>query len=103
MALDFSQLTSVIGNALPNNTQIVQQVLTGALAGVAISGFQAQMKSGALPDPLHLATPAAPAAPQVNNTPAVTVSPTITASAFQALNAASQGAFLASGGHIIAG
>lgn len=102
-AIDFGSLASSLAGVLPNNEQIIQQVAVGAASGVVLAGLKAQVASGAL-DPLGLFPHQANApAPTPANNPNATVGPTITASAFSSLTPAAQGAFLAAGGHIVAG
>lgn len=102
MALDlssFSGLSQNLGNLMPSGNAIVENVLLGVASGVVMKGITAQMQGGAIPDPLHLS--GSPAA--VNNNPAVTSGPTITASAYAALPPAVQAQLMGVGVHIVAG
>lgn len=106
MGLDLSSLAGLTGNLgalIPAPEAILQNIAVGLAGTVAVAGLKAKLGDGTIPDPLHLAgqaqqTPITPA-----NNPNVIVGPTITASAFAALPAASQSALLAQSVHIVAG
>jgi len=96
---DFSGIVSGVAAAVPNQTDIINNVLISAASGVVLAGLKQQVGNGSL-DPIGLfhsnsVTPA--------NNPNNTVGPTITASAFAALPAGSQTSLLAAGVHIVAG
>jgi len=96
---DFSGIVSGVAAAVPNQTDIINNVLISAASGVVLAGLKQQVGNGSL-DPIGLfhgntVTPA--------NNPNNTVGPTITASAFASLPAASQTTLLAAGAHIVAG
>lgn len=98
--LDLSSLSALetnVAGLLPNQTDVLQGVVTSAAAGVVLSGLKAQMGNGAL-DPLGLFANTHPA-----NNPNAVVGPTITASAYAALPAAAQASLVAGGVHIVAG
>lgn len=93
-------LTTNLGSLMPSGSAIMENVLTGAAASVVLKGLQAGGANTL--DPLGL-FPKPAAAVAATNNPAVVTGPTITASAFASLPAASQGALLAAGAHIVAG
>ena len=94
-----SGLTSNLGALLPNQTDVINNVILGAASSVVLAGLKQQVGSGAL-DPIGLfhANQVTPA-----NNPNNTVGPTITASAFASLPAAAQTQMLAAGVHVVAG
>jgi hypothetical protein len=100
MAFDLSSL-SVLGSSLstliPSSTDIISNVALGAATSVVLAGLKSSAGESAL-DPLGLFHSVQPA-----NNPNAVVGPTITASAFAALPAATQAQLTASGVHIIAG
>jgi hypothetical protein len=98
---NFGALTSNLGSLVPSGTDIMQNLALGAATSVVLAGVKSQSGQDAL-DPLQLFhKQPAPIAP--TNNPAVTVGPTITASAFAQLPATAQAQLTASGVHIIAG
>jgi len=97
MSIDLANLESTISGLLPNSTDVLQSVITSAAAGVVLSGLKNQIGGGAL-DPLGLFKNMAPA-----NNPNAVSGPTITASAFATLPAATQAQLAAAGVHIVAG
>ena len=96
---DFSGITSGLAAALPNQTDVINNVLLSAASGVVLAGLKQQVGNGSL-DPIGLfhANTVTPA-----NNPNNTVGPTITASAFAALPPASQTSLVEAGVHIVAG
>lgn len=104
MALDLSGLISQANGLIPSATAIEQNLALGVASSVLLSGIQAQVANGSIPDPLGLfhkaqGTPA----PAPTNNPNLIVGPTITQSAFQAMPAATQQQLLISGVHIVSG
>lgn len=109
--INLTDLTANLSSFMPSGSSILQSVAESAAVGVVVAGLKSQLGNGAL-DPLGLIplatglsakTPAAPAAAVANNSPAVSSSATITASAFASLPATAQAMLTASGVHIIAG
>jgi hypothetical protein len=94
-------LTGVVSdltNLIPSSSDILNQVILGAGTSVVLAGLKSQAGQSAL-DPLGLFhKETAPA-----NNPNAIVGPTITASAFAALPAATQTQLTAAGVHIVAG
>jgi hypothetical protein len=102
--IDLSSLTNLagsLGSALPSGSAIMENVLVGAASSVVLKGLQAGGASSL--DPLGLFHPATTPTVAGTNNPAVVNGPTITASAFASLPAASQGSVLAAGVHVVAG
>jgi hypothetical protein len=97
-----SNLAGSLGSALPSGSAIMENVLVGAASSVVLKGLQAGGAQSLDPLGLFHAAGTTPAVAATNN-PAVVSGPTITASAFASLPAASQGTFLAAGGHIVSG
>ena len=95
-----SNLTSQLGGLLPSGSTIIEGLITGAAVSTVTKGLQAGGASSL--DPLGL-FPKAPGVTASTNNPNVTSGPTITASAFASLPAASQASLLAAGAHIISG
>ena len=89
-------VTSLLG-AMPSATAIGQNLLLGAGTTVVMAGLTSGAGQNAI-DPLHLIFKSSSGPSTV--APAV---PTTTASAFSAMNAAAQTAFLNAGGHIVPG
>jgi hypothetical protein len=101
--LDLSSLgnlTSNLGSLLPSGSAIMENVLVGAAGSVVLKGLQAGGASSL--DPLGL-FPKNPAVSPSTNNPNVANGPTITASAFAALDSASKASLLAASVHIVAG
>lgn len=97
-------LTGIVGdltNLIPSSQDLIQQVVLGAGASVVLAGVKTSAGQDAL-DPLHLFHKDPPPVAPTNN-PNGIVGPSITASAFAAMPAASQTALLAAGVHIVAG
>ena len=97
--VDLSGIVSSLASAMPNQTDVLNNVMISAASGVLLAGLKTQVGNGAL-DPIGLfhgntVTPA--------NNPNNTVGPTITASAFASLPAAAQTQMLAAGVHVVAG
>ncbi len=84
--------------AMPSSSALAQQLMTGAIGTVIVSGLQSQGGQNAL-DPLHLIFK-----PNTTTTTGATTTstptPTITAAAFAALPASTQQMLLAQGAHI---
>lgn len=95
MALDLSGVESAISALVPNTNDVLQSVVTSAAAGVVLSGLKNQLGNGQL-DPLGLF-------PHPANNPNAIAGPTITASAFAALDATTKAQLMAAGAHIVAG
>jgi hypothetical protein len=98
-SFDFSGIVSGLAGAMPNQTDIINNVLLSAASGVVLAGLKQQVGNGSL-DPIGLfhgntVTPA--------NNPNNTVGPTITASAFASLPPGAQTQMLAAGVHVVAG
>lgn len=101
--VDITGAISGLLGAMPNATEIGQQLALGAAVGVITSGIKAQVANGGL-DPLGLRGLLPGSAPTSNQpVPASVGGPTITASAFSALSPASQASLAAAGVHIVAG
>lgn len=98
-SFDFSGIVSGLASAMPNQSDVINNVMISAASGVLLAGLKAQVNNGAL-DPIGLfhGNTVAPA-----NNPNNTVGPTITASAFASLPPAAQTQMLAAGVHVVAG
>ena len=94
-------LTGVVGdltNLIPSSSDLIQQVILGAGAGVVLAGIKSSGGQDIL-DPLQIFHKNAPAGAPAN----VVVGATVAASAFAAMPPAAQQALVAQGVHIIAG
>ncbi len=99
MALVLSGMLSDLTSAIPSSGDILQQVMIGAAATTVLAGIKSSAGQDAL-DPFHLfhkdvVSP--------TNNPNNIVGPTVTASAFAAMPAASQQMMLSNGVHVVAG
>lgn len=92
MAFDLGSVLGNLSSVLPTQNDIANQVVTGAVASVVLSGLKSQSGQDAV-DPLHLF--------HANGTSTV-IGKSITAAAFNALSPASQANILAAG-YVIAG
>ena len=97
MAVDLTGILGSLTSAIPSSSDILQQVIIGAGASVALAGLKSQAGLDAI-DPLQIIHKDAP-----NNNPNNMVGATVTASAFAALPPASQAALAAGGVHIVSG
>jgi hypothetical protein len=99
MAVALTGIVGDLSNLIPSSSDILQQVIIGAGATTLLAGMKTGAGQDAL-DPLHLFHKDPPAAA---NNPNVVIGPTITASAFSALPAASQQMMMSNGAHVVAG
>jgi hypothetical protein len=93
-------LTGVVGdltNLIPSSSDLIQQVILGAGAGVVLAGIKSSGGQDIL-DPLKIFHKDAPAA-----APNLVVGATVAASVFAAMPPATQQAMVAQGVHIVAG
>jgi hypothetical protein len=98
--LDLSSLSNLQSNLtslLPTSGDILQNLAVGAGASVVMAGLKSGAGQDAI-DPLHLFHSATPA-----NNPNAVIGPTASASAFTQMGPQGQAAFLAAGGHVVAG
>lgn len=99
MAFDLSTVSADLGSYLPSGNALMQNIALGAATSVVLAGLKSNAGKDAL-DPLGIFH--GNQQQQANN-PSAVVGPTITASAFAALPAATQAQLTAAGVHIVAG
>lgn len=91
MAFDLSSVLGGVGNILPSQNELVNNIVLGAVTSVVLSGLKSQSGQDAL-DPLHLF--------HKDGTSTI-VGKTISAAAFASLPPASQAMLMAQGYSIV--